>query len=431
MLTREENDLLTQTGPGKPGGDLLRRYWQPVALAEELPPGGAPLPVQVLGEALVLFRDDQGRPGLLGLHCSHRGADLSYGRCEAGGLRCLYHGWLYDAAGRCLEQPGEPADSTFKDRVRHPAYPCREAGPFVLAYLGPGEPPLLPDYEFLGAPAAHLCATKIWHECNYLQANEGNIDPQHLSFLHRQFDEANWRRFRLRDTVAGSDASSMSLLARDVAPTIEVEETDFGLRIYSVRQSGPDARYVRISNFVMPNLACFPGKTEGDGYQTHWHVPADDTHHWKYVVTYRRTAPLEAEAFREEMSAAVTADYQKPRNRANRYLQDRAEMSARTFSGMGHNFHVHDAFATESQGPIQDRTRERLGATDQAIALARQMLLRAIRDVQEGRDPPHVRRTAERSSAEVVVKAEAVPSALDWRTYWRASTPLEQATTAR
>src|SRR5207237_7570621 len=104
MLTREENDLLTQTGPGTPGSDLLRRYWQPVALAEELPPGGAPLPVQVLGEELVLFHDDQGRPGLLGLHCSHRGADLSYGRCEAGGLRCLYHGWLYDAAGRCLEQ---------------------------------------------------------------------------------------------------------------------------------------------------------------------------------------------------------------------------------------------------------------------------------------------------------------------------------------
>src|SRR5438105_9033381 len=108
MLSKLENDLLTQTGLGTPGGDLLRRYWQPVALVEELPPGGAPLPVQVLGEELVLFRDDQGRPGLLGLHCSHRGADLSYGRCEAGGLRCIYHGWLYDIEGHCLEQPGEP-----------------------------------------------------------------------------------------------------------------------------------------------------------------------------------------------------------------------------------------------------------------------------------------------------------------------------------
>ena len=144
MLTQEQNDLLTQTGPSTPGGDLLRRYWQPAALAEELPPGGAPLPVRILGEDLVLFRDDAGRPGLLGLHCSHRAADLSYGRVENGGLRCLYHGWLYDVRGRCLEQPGEPAGSTFKDRISHPAYPCQEAGGIVFTYMGPGEPPLLP-----------------------------------------------------------------------------------------------------------------------------------------------------------------------------------------------------------------------------------------------------------------------------------------------
>src|SRR6266852_1138126 len=121
MLTKEENELLTQTGPG-----------------------GPPVPVQVMGEELVLFRDEQGRPGLLGRHCSHRGADLSYGRLEDGGLRCLYHDCLYDVAGRCLEQPGEPAGSTFKDRVRHTAYPCVERGGMVFAYLGPGEPPLVP-----------------------------------------------------------------------------------------------------------------------------------------------------------------------------------------------------------------------------------------------------------------------------------------------
>src|SRR5919198_3246800 len=126
MLTKEENDLLTRTGPGTPCGELLRRYWQPAALSEELPVGGAPIPIRLLGEDLVLFRDELGRPGLLGLHCAHRGADLSYGRLEDGGLRCLYHGWLYDIAGRCLEQPGEPPGSTFKDRVRQPAYPCQE-----------------------------------------------------------------------------------------------------------------------------------------------------------------------------------------------------------------------------------------------------------------------------------------------------------------
>src|SRR5919202_504158 len=125
MLSKEENDLLTQTGPGTPGGNLLRRYWQPVALAEELPIDGPPLPVRILGEDLVLFRDQEHRIGLLGVHCAHRGADLSYGRLEDGGLRCLYHGWLYDVQGRCLEQPGEPAGSTFCQRVRQPAYPCQ------------------------------------------------------------------------------------------------------------------------------------------------------------------------------------------------------------------------------------------------------------------------------------------------------------------
>src|SRR5436309_9617852 len=145
MLSTEENELLTRTGPGTPGGDLFRRYWQPAGLSEELPVGGAPVPIRLLGEDLVLFRDDRGQPGLLGLHCSHRGADLSYGRLEDGGLRCIYHGWLYDVHGRCLEQPGEPAGQAglaarggnasdnpitaagpagFRAKIRHPAYAC-------------------------------------------------------------------------------------------------------------------------------------------------------------------------------------------------------------------------------------------------------------------------------------------------------------------
>src|SRR5919199_380087 len=137
MLTAEQNALITRTGPGTPGGDLMRRYWHPVALREELPPGGAPIPVRILGEDLVLFRDEFGRPGLMGLHCPHRGADLSYGRIEDGGLRCLYHGWLFDVQGRCLEQPGEPAGSTFYERIRQRAYPCLERARMIFAYLGP------------------------------------------------------------------------------------------------------------------------------------------------------------------------------------------------------------------------------------------------------------------------------------------------------
>src|SRR3954465_952323 len=151
MVSLRENELLTHVGPGTPGGELLRRYWQPAALTEELPPGGPPLPVQLLGEELVLFRDAVGRPGLLGVHCAHRGADLSCGRLEDGGIRCIYHGWLYDRNGRCLEQPGEPVGSTFHERIRATAYPCEERVGLVMAYMGPGTPPILPDYEYLTA----------------------------------------------------------------------------------------------------------------------------------------------------------------------------------------------------------------------------------------------------------------------------------------
>src|SRR6266540_1394678 len=183
-MLQEENELLTRTGPGTPCGELMRRYWQPAALSEELPAGGASLPARLFSEDLVLFRDEAGRPGLLGLHCSHRGADLSYGRVEDGGLRCIYHGWLYDVHGRCLEQPGEPAGSTFHERIRHPAYPCIEKSDVIWAYLGPGDPPLMPNYHFLTVPDDNAFAIKLFHGCNYLQGNEGNIDLLHLSFLH-------------------------------------------------------------------------------------------------------------------------------------------------------------------------------------------------------------------------------------------------------
>ena len=189
MPIANETDLLTRTGPGTPGGNLLRRYWQPAALLEELPSDAPPLPIRLLGEDLVLFRDDRGNPGLLGIHCSHRGADLSYGRVEDGGLRCIYHGWLYDIHGRCIEQPGEPQGSTFHQRIRHPAYPCIEQAGIIFAYLGPGEPPLLPAYDALTAPDARRFVTKVFQDCNYLQANEGNFDPTHTSYLHRQFEQ--------------------------------------------------------------------------------------------------------------------------------------------------------------------------------------------------------------------------------------------------
>jgi phthalate 4,5-dioxygenase oxygenase subunit len=386
MIPAEENHLLTQTGPRTPCGELMRRYWQPVALTEELPREGAPVKVRILGEELVLFRDEQGRSGLLGLHCSHRGTDLSYARVEDGGLRCLYHGWLYDICGRVIEQPGEAGGGANRHEIRHRAHPCQEAGGVIFAYIGPGDPPLLPNYEFLTVPAEYRTVVKIYEECNYLQGNEGNIDPVHLSFLHQSLNEAQIARRRI---VPGSDATDNTLLAEDIAPTIEVEITDYGLRIYTLRDAGRDKRYIRITNFVMPNLSVFGGSTVGAGYSIHWHVPIDDTHHWKYTFAFNREKPLD-DFLRNRNRAELTADYRLTRNRSNRYQQDRESMKTQTFTGMGSNFQAHDTFATESQGPVQDRTAEHLVTSDKAIVAARKLLLNGMQDVKDGRDPRHV-----------------------------------------
>lgn len=416
MISAEENKLLTETGRGTPCGELMRRYWQPVALSEELPARGAPLKVGILGEELVLFRDDAGTPGLLGLHCSHRGTDLSYGRIEDGGLRCLYHGWLYDVCGRILEMPGEPGGGAGRDEIRHPAYPCRETGGVIFAYMGPGEAPLLPNYDFLTVPEPQRTVTKAHYQCNYLQANEGNIDPVHLSFLHQYLEEA---RPPLQRIVRGSDATDNTLLKKDIAPTIEVEVTDYGLRIYTTRNSGSDKHYLRITNFIMPNLSAFGGATVGEGYAVHWHVPIDNNRHWKYIFGFNSKRPLDPE-IREKNRAELTPEYHLARNQANRYQQDRESMKTKSFTGIGFNFQVHDAFATESQGSIQDRTNEHLVLSDKAIVAARKLLLNAINDLKEGRDPQHVIRDPARNRfSHIVVLSELVPSSTDHKAYVR------------
>ena len=412
MITAEENNLLTRTDRGTPGGELLRRYWQPVALSEELPKDGAPLKVRILGEDLVLFRDDQDRFGLIGLHCAHRGTDLSYGRIENGGLRCLYHGWLYDICGRIIEQPGELGGGANRHEIRHPAYPCQEAGSVIFTYMGPGDPPLLPNYEFLTVPAEYRTVVKIFEECNYLQGNEGNIDPVHLSFLHQALNEAQIARRRI---VPGSDATDNTLLGEDIAPTIEVEVTDYGLRIYTVRNSGRDKRYIRITNFVMPNLSVFGGSTVGAGYSIHWHVPIDDTHHWKYTFAFSREKPLD-DFLRNRNRSELSADYRLARNRSNRYQQDRESMKTQTFTGMGSNFQVHDAFATESQGPIQDRTQEHVVSSDKAIVAARKLLLNAMKDLSDGREPQHVIRSPEANRLwHLQALSEVIPLSVDYK----------------
>src|SRR5436309_1373885 len=185
MLSREDNELLTRIGPGTPMGNLMRQYWQPVLLGSELPePDGPPLRVRLLGEDLVAFRDSRGRVGLLGANCPHRGAPLFFGRNEESGLRCLYHGWKFDVAGRCIGMPNVPPESDYKDKIQHISYSVEERGGVVWAYLRGDEAPPLPGFEWNLLPESHVLMSKQYLECNWVQGLEGDYDGSHISFLH-------------------------------------------------------------------------------------------------------------------------------------------------------------------------------------------------------------------------------------------------------
>jgi phthalate 4,5-dioxygenase oxygenase subunit len=219
MLSHEENELLTRVGPGMPMGQLMRRYWIPALLSEEIAaPDCAPVRVRLLGEDLVAFRDSNGRIGLLGENCAHRGTSLFFGRNEECGLRCIYHGWKYDINGKVLDTPAEPAGSTLKDKV-----------------------PLLPNYEWMTLAPENLYVTKSIQDCSWLQGLEGECDSSHLSFLHRSFTGDRPR--------GGGDGD---LYAADSAPQMEGIEMDYGIRMLSCRKIAADKVYLRVSNIVMP-----------------------------------------------------------------------------------------------------------------------------------------------------------------------------------
>ena len=379
--------LPVHTGPGTPGGELLRRFWQPVMRLQDVPhAGGDPVPLGIMGEDLVLFRSDDGRVGLLGLHCAHRCADLSYGRVENGGLRCVYHGWLFDVNGAVLEQPGEPGKGQHRDRIRHKAYPCIERAGAVWAYMGPGQPPLFPEYPALAAPDRCRFTARWRSACNYVQANEGNLDPVHTSYLHALKVESDDDPLR--------KAQAQEVFGSDTAPRLSVQDTRFGLRIFAERKLPQARRLLRVTNFVMPN-ACAIGGSETPfgrgGSSMFWHVPIDDTSHWRFEFVFHSTAELPREKLREAYRNEADEFGVPWRNRSNRFGQRRDELD-RSYLGMGPTFPVHDLFVTESQGEILDRSAEHLVTSDIAIVRARRQLAQAMQDVAEGREPRGVLR---------------------------------------
>ena len=421
MLSREENDLVTRTGPGTPAGDLLRRYWQPAALTDELPSDRPVKAVRLLGEDLVLFRDEHGRYGLLGRQCSHRATDLSFGRPEDGGLRCLYHGWLYDVRGRCLEQPAEPEGSRFHEKIRHKAYPCRELNGIIFAYLGPGDPPDFPDLDCFLAPEEFTFAFKGSLDCNWLQGLEGGIDPCHVSFLHRVFDDealADRYGLQFRDLVSGSEVPLTKIVREHVRPRIEVEETQYGIRIFALRQLDAANMHIRVTNLLFPNAVSI--SLGNDMVITQWHVPVDDERSYWYDIFHGFRNPLDRETMRKNRLELYTLPDYTPRvNRSNNYGFNPREQRELTFTGMGMDVNVHDMWAQESPGPVHDRTKEHLGYTDKVIIAYRSMLLQAIHDVRQGGEPPSVARGSAARRLRGPVAVDTLGPVDGWEAYWK------------
>lgn len=419
MVEADENRLLTETGPGTPGGSVLRRYWQPAALSEELV-GDRPLvPVRLLGEDLVLFRDELGALGLLERRCPHRGADLAYGRLEDGGLRCAFHGWLFDVNATCLETPAEPVDSLLPTRVQHRSYPVVERNGIIWAWLAEGEPAVMPGFDCLVAPEGQVFAFKGMWQCNWLQAQEVGIDPAHASFLHRFLsDEDEQYGLQFRAVIANTGIPATKLLREVVNPEITVEATSYGFRLVTLRDFRGEFTHVRVTNCVFPNAITIPMSNEIT--ITQWHVPIDDRTCYWYSMFVSYGDPVDADKMRAQRIGAVELPLYKPRTgRENDWGYDPHEQRTDTYTGMGPDINVHDQWAVESPGPIYDRTLEHLSPADLGIRTHRRMLLAALRDQTE----ENLTGTADPSALRGPAAIDAVDTNDDHNGCWRS---LEQ-----
>lgn len=422
MISKEQNDLMTRVGPEAPAGKLLRRYWQPVALVDELEGKRPVKAVKLMGQDFVLFRDEHGKLGMLDRDCPHRGADLAVGRLEGGGLRCPFHGWLFDATGTCLETPAEPEGSKLCTRIRQAAYPVVEKSGIIFTYIGEGEPPAFPEFDCFVAPDTHTFAFKGLIECNWLQALEVGIDPAHASYLHRFFEDEDTSESygkQFRGASADSDMPITKVLREYDRPDISIEPTDYGMRLVALRKLPAENMHVRVTNVVFPQAFVIPMSSEMTISQ--WHVPVDDYNCYWYAIFTSFTTPVNKKQMREQrLELYELPDYVSRKNKRNNYGYNVDEQLTETYTGMGNDINVHDQWAVESQGPIQDRTREHLGTTDKGIIAYRRMLVKAIESTLTGDSAPMLITPAQTASFSGPPSIDGInKGGLDPVAYWQ------------
>ena len=380
QVALDEDRELTHVGPGTPGGEYLRRFWHPIALASEL--GDAPTAIRILGEDLVLFRDKGGRIGLLHRHCSHRGTSLEFGIISERGIRCCYHGWLYDIDGTLLETPSESSNA-IKSNLCHGAYRTHEFGGLVFAYFGPpAETPPFPMYDTWVWPEGNrLVPYKIPTPCNWLQAHENGADPIHTAYLH---------------AIVSGVQFSPSFTA---LPVIAFLETPIGLLSIGTRRCEGNL-WIRASDVILPNAAQFgTGFVDGTrekfalcAWLSRWIVPVDDRN--SYSIGLRHFNPVidpNGEG-REDRIGMGMVDFMG--QTAERPHRERQRSPG-------------DYDALMAQRSIAVHANEHLSSTDRGVVMLRRQLKQGIRDVQEGRTPiiprPDASGTVPTYNAEIIL----------------------------
>jgi nitrite reductase/ring-hydroxylating ferredoxin subunit len=400
-------------------GNLLREYWMPAIRSDELPaPDCPPVRIKLLGEELIGYRTTSGAIGLIQNACPHRGASLFFGRNEEEGLRCVYHGWKFDVSGACVDMPSEPAESNFRTKVRARAYPTRERGGIIWAYMGAREvPPPLPDIEanMLSKGAQHVSV--LYRACNWMQGLEGEMDTVHAAFLH-------YGATKFEDTQPGTFEHYHY---RERAAKFSTVETDYGTANGAFRPAEDDSYYWRVTQILFPFYHMIPGGNLGDGVKIGAYVPMDDYNHlqWEIGVFKPNGEALGRAVARGNpgMDAPLGSRrlpngtgwherFRSDQNLQNDFFIDReAQRNGESFTGIA-GIRIQDCAVTETMGRINDRTTEHLGTTDQFIIRTRRKLMAMARALEEhgetpvGVDTPEVYR---QRSGEMVL-----PRSLDW-----------------
>ncbi|MDT3425829.1 phenylpropionate dioxygenase-like ring-hydroxylating dioxygenase large terminal subunit [Paenibacillus forsythiae] len=415
MLKTEDNKLLTQTDAGTPMGELFRKYWIPVVNSNEIAePNGKPLKIKILGEDLLIFRDSEGKVGLVDEKCPHRRTSLSLGINADCGLTCIYHGWKFDVEGNCLDIPSEPAESKMKKAIHLKSYSVQEKNGIIWGYLGPkeSEPPF-PEFYWMGLPDDQLISERVWQECNYLQVMENDVDYVHAAFLHKALNEQN-----ISSELLSSDLgiNPSHPLVKNPPVKQAVENTNYGKRCIGVGVEDEDNFAFMEIHYIFP-FYTFPPRMEGEDGMWHAFIPRDDHSTWSWDVQFSHNKPIDGAGQSQRRGLILDENFRKLRNLGNDYEQDRDLMIDGNYSGI-RGIANQDHAVTETMGPIVDRSKEHLGTSDLPLIHIRKMLLEQVKGLKKKEKELH----------EIPLKKLFSCGTVDSKTKtWREAIPLQES----